>query len=421
MNVVKVKGTTACLEECAEWFLTHPHLQGYVRHIEVWVPVWERRAGHQPHVGLSGTMTLEQHASPHAVVTVVTTNTRNPDGSDNINQAYQLASHNATLYEIFGCVGSLFPEACILTIEGGHCKKPPMIHHFRDLKQESIASGLPPLPNIRTLVLKGAWNIMRDESHFRTISTALPNVREWHCTYTKPKVKAYQTMCTVLQHFPPTLSHVNICLEGFYSKETTSPAKWRQLHPEHHLCRDLGRILPQLEALTLTGRVCGSLLSIAMKAAERVGGKPRLRSLDLVVKNCCRGSTAWNDGTGIHNWGFIKAFEALVVSGVRSLQTFPHLQFLRIRFIDLDSPCPLLNPYFLLQNNRCTGIWNEEILTLLNQGRPTAEFAELREGLGCSGLDKEGRLSATEWPRQRPKSIKVGSYAALAEPGTHIV
>ena len=383
--------------------------------------MWERRAGYRPYAGFSDTRTFEQHARPHAVLTVVTTNPTNSDATDNINQAYQLASHNATLDEIFSCVRGLFPQACILTIEGGHCKKPPMVHHFRSIKNYLSPLALPTLPNIRTLVLKGAWNIIREEPHFKTISTALPNLREWHCTYAKPKVKAYQTICNVLRNLPSNLTHVNICLEGFYTKETTSsPAKWRLMYPEHHLCRDLGRVLPQLEALTFTGRICTSFFTTAMKITERGRGKPRLRSLDLVVKNCCRDPTAWNDGTGIHNWSFIKAFESLVVAAVQSLQTFLELQFLRIRFIDLDSPCPLLNPYFLLQNNRCTGIWNDEILLLLSQGRPKARFAQLSEDLGCSGSAKEGRPSANDWPRQRPKSIKVSSYAALADLGTEI-
>ncbi|MCJ1402789.1 hypothetical protein MMC11_006010 [Xylographa trunciseda] len=407
---VKIKGTKQGLEEAADWFLLSPHLQQYVRHIEIWVPVWERRAG-QPPPELSGSMTLEQHERPHTVNTMVATNLRTPQEVENINQAYQLASSNSTLDEIFGCVSCLFPEACILTIEGGHCKKPPMIQQFRTPMQCAMNPKLPELPRIRTLVLKGAWNVMREEAHFVTLTNALPNLREWHTTYAKPKTKAYRLMSSVVRHIPPTLTHLNLCLEGFYSKDSVASVKMRQLQLTHHLCRDLGRLLPQLEAFTFTGRVCSSFFTTATSYADK-SHKPRLKSIDLIVKNCCRDPSTWNDGTGIHNWAFIKAFEALVVAGVRSLEAYPELAFLRVRFIDLDSPCPLLNPYFQLQRNKCSGIWNDDILTALSATRPAASFSNLDEELGTRGLDKEGRI-VVGWPVMRPRSIKVGSYAAF--------
>ena len=417
---IKIKGTQAGLEECADWFLTNIHLQQYVRHIEIWVPVWERRAGQFPQfTELSGNMTYEQHEISHnvlAVTTIATPNRRNSQEVENINQAYKLASSNATLDEIFACTSCLFPEVCILTIEGGHCKKPPMIRQFRENKKSPLPQRLSRLPSIRTLVLKGAWNLLREQSDFDIIASALPNIREWHCTYSKPKTKAYHTICSVIRHFPQSITHLNICLEGFYSKEITPAAKMRVLQLEHHLCRDLGRIIPQLEALTFTGRVCHTLFTSAIEAAVDVR-KPRLKSLDLVVKNCCRDIDAFNDGTGIHNGTFIHAFETLVISGVRSLLSYPELNFLRIRFIDLDAPCPLLNPYFQLQHRRCTGLWNEEILDIIGRARPLAAYAELAEGLGMQGLDKEGRV-VLGWPLQRPRSIKIGSYAAFEEGGT---
>ncbi len=50
--------------------------------------------------------------------------------SSNVTSAYQLASRNSTVYEIFKFVDLTFPLACVLTLEGGHCKKPPMVKHF---------------------------------------------------------------------------------------------------------------------------------------------------------------------------------------------------------------------------------------------------------------------------------------------------
>ena len=375
-------------------------------------------------------MTFERHAQPHVVVTAVNTVSRQEQ--ENLNQAYQLASNNATLEEIFHFVEVLFPFACILTLEGGHCKKPPLIQHFRQPHSAYPQQTLAILKNIRTLVLKGAWNIMRDSWHFDIMAAALPCLREWHCTYAKPKTNAYRTICTVLRHFPPTLTHLNICLEGFYSKDTPSAAKMRQLQLEHHLCRDLGAIVPQLEALTFTGRICACLFDTASRASQHTR-KSRLRSVDLIVKNCCRdpSSASWNDGTGIRNWDFIQAFTSLTLSAVNSLRLFSDLSFLRIRFIDLDSPYPLLNPYFQLQNNMCSGIWTEQILENLNKARPTALFAPEGEEDGSSGLDGDGVLTkegigigvggrlgmglGAGWPRARPKNFKVANYLHLAE------
>jgi hypothetical protein len=112
--------------------------------------------------------------------------------SSNVASAYQMATRNSSLYEIFSFVDMIFPEACILTLEGGHCKKPPMVRHFPEV--EDIEHGqrrLPMLGRIRTLVLKSAWNLMRTEEDFDTIMAAMPNLQEWHSSYAKPKSKSY--------------------------------------------------------------------------------------------------------------------------------------------------------------------------------------------------------------------------------------
>lgn len=357
-------------------------------------------------------MTFEQHERSQTISTIVLTNMRTTQEVENINQAYQLASSNATLDEIFGAVSCLFPSAIVLTIEGGHCKKPPMIRQFRH-PTTNDSQQLPYLPGIRTLVLKGAWNIMREDIHFSTLKTALPNIREWHTIYAKPKTKAYAFMSATIRHIPSTLTHLNICLEGFYNKEPLSPQKMRQLQLSHHLCRDLSRILPQLEALTFTGRVCGALFtSLGAGTTEKIR-KPRLQSLDLIVKNTCRTDPSiTSDITGIHNYPFILTFEALVLSATNALSRLPVLEFLRIRYIDLDSPCPLLNPYFQLKENRCSGIWSDEILAAVSRGRPEAIWGSLGEDVGV-GRDKDGRVWG--WPVKRPGAIRVGAYKAFGE------
>ena len=345
-----------------------------------------------------------------------------------LSQDYQLASQNATMEEIFGCASVLFPKVFALTIEGGHCKKPPRIQHFRELRaappknayawrvlQNNKAGQLPEHPNISTLVLKGAWNIIRQESDFHILSFALPNLREWHCTYSKPKPEAYQAICSVLRYFPATIVHLNISLEGLYSKEPPSTEKWREIFPSYHICYDLGRLCPQLESLAYTGRVCHCLFHTARTASAGFRMGNRLKSVDINVRNCCRTDpSSTSDGTGICNWEFIQCFKKLVEAGVAALLAYEQLSFLRIRFIDLDSPAPLMNPYFHLQGLECSGIWNEDILTLLGTVRPGAGYKDLCEELGTtvrSGTNgNNGRALRT-----RPKSIKVSTYLQHAD------
>ncbi|KAI9808821.1 MAG: hypothetical protein M1827_007196 [Pycnora praestabilis] len=411
---VKIKGTRLELNQCAKWFFLHLHLKSYVRHVEVWVPVWEKKAGTPPSYS-AAQLSTQRIQTRTIITTVVNATTTSFEETNNISLVYQLASHNATLEEIFQTVQNLFPEACILTLEGGHCKKPPMIQHFR--AQSHILPHLPVIESVRTLVLKGAWNIMRDPSHFHTIATSFPNVREWHCTYAKPKSKGYLTIARVLPNIPHTLTHINLSLEGFYCKEAASPNMWRKIYPQTHICLELAKIAPQLEALTYTGRICASFFSHACRTAEQMRPGSKLKTLDLVVKNCCRPKSVFNDGTGITNLAFIKSFEALVTSGVRSLGTLVDLTSLRIRFIDLDSTCPLLNPYFQLKDQKCTGLWNEEILTVLTEHRPATAYVELADGLSTAGLDKDGHLIEATFPRRRPLSIKASSYAQIADVG----
>ena len=349
--------------------------------------------------------------------------------------AFQPASKNATMDEIFGCAQALFPLLCAVTVEGGHCKRPPKVQYFREeertdpspnpflrhsivpflekeIEPKSIAPSipniypatgqsqprlpihqisnsfssppcksqrkaqLPDLPNTTTLVLKGAWNIIRSSTDFSTLASAIPSLREFHCTYHKPKTGAYIAICDSLKaDIPPTITNLNLCLEGLYTKSSSSLKKWRKLYPEYHICRSLGTITPQLESLAYTGRVCGALFSTAVKALEQARGScNRLKSIDIVVSNVCRESGTNNDGTGIHNWPFIQAFEALVLQAVRSLHKYTALKHIRIRFVDLDSPAPLLNPSFHLEGDKAWGFWSDEILRVLQEARPQVAF-----------------------------------------------
>ncbi|KAL8998245.1 MAG: hypothetical protein Q9169_002649 [Polycauliona sp. 2 TL-2023] len=435
---IKVKGTYAGFAECRLWFLKHPHLRPHVRHFEVWIPVWEIKASRRktdiPPIPSAFTPRpdLRNRANRGALVVV-------QEISD-MTQAFQQASHNVTLEDIFKHTQNLFPEAYALTIEGGHGKRTPLIKTSSPLIDHPISqyplnlgntnkNTLTVNPNIGSLVLKGAWNIIRDPSDFYILKRALPNLREYQCTYAKPKIQAYAAMCCIMKYFPSSINHLNICLEGLTSKPHSTPEKWRNLYAEYHICNDIGRQLPNLETFSYTGRICCSLFKNAIEVASKSRDPSPLKSVDLIVRNCCRpGGFSYNDATGIYQLDFITAFKDLVIDAVRSLSTFTSLQYLRIRFLDLDSPNPLLNPYFHLQGNKVTGIWNDEILRLLRAARPEAEYEGLdfstHGGAGGVGAKRKEGFSVGDGilgglvplPRGgRPKSMNVDAYAALAE------
>ena len=307
---ITIKGTRQGLEECQDWFLAHPHLQHYVRHPEFWVPVWERRAGHaDPYNRTLAANSSGVHAGDLSALSRSAERLRAPsdntgpslsnapplatttlDPYESLHSAYQLSSQRATLAEIFHTITILFAGARVLTIEGGHCKKPPAIQRFRPDAPPDAA--LPVLAHIQTLVLRGAWNTLRSAGDFAPLARALPALRDFQAAYAKPKLAAYAAVHALLRGplLPRTLTHLTLHLDGFYHKKPLAPPKALALRRSHHCCAPLGRLFPQLEALTLTGRVCAHLFAAAADAAPRVppSQRRRFRACDLVLKNVCR-------------------------------------------------------------------------------------------------------------------------------------
>lgn len=334
---------------------------------------------------------------------------------------YQLSNHNATLEDIFRHVGSFFPDAKILTLEGGHCKKTPMIRHFQSEPLGQLENRrFQVLPNIETFVMRGSWNIMRGYQHWHNMSLALPNIREWNCAYAKPKLEGYKTIAKVLKDMPSTLYHVSISLEGLYNKNSSQSNWFNGEQNEGHVCRLLGDAAPRLSSLAFTGNVCANFFT-NLRAASLDGSlDSKLQSLDIVVKTCCREKAvdettpALDDVAGIANMKFIESFETLVVSAIRSLDTLVDLKYLRIRVIDLDSVCALLNPYFQLQNDKCTGLWSEKILETLHEARPDTHFEELSDGI-FPQYGANQQIVGAAHPRTRPNSIRAGAYKIIAD------
>ena len=418
-----MKGTTKGLAESAYWFVANPHLATYVRHIEIWVPVWgnrvpkhtthspARRQNHNENEGLEDVAALLQ-------ATMAWDDEIDTYPVNHCN--FYGASQNASLEDIFYHVQACFPEARMLTLEGGHCKKPPLIRHFNnDPYGWSNTQTLPVLPNIHTFVMRGAWNIMRDYQHWKNMAEALPSIREWDCAYAKPKIEAYETIAGVLIQMPPTLVHANISLDGFYNKGHAHYL-WPgdELNPPH-LCQLLGEVAPRLESLTFTGKICHCFFHGMKKYANNTS-MSRIKSLDLVVKSCCRDRRLepalpfFDEVAGITNLTFIRSFEKLVASAVGSLGVHSSLEYVRIRFIDLDSACPLLNPYFQLVNNNCTGLWSDRILGALGEARPQARFAELTEGI-YPQYGPNHQIVGAVYPRSKPAGLYAANYRIIAD------
>ena len=430
---IKIKGTRAGLRESEEWFRENMHLTRHIRHIEFWVPVWGDKASLDRTFDIAvpsptGNRDFHQLAS-QANSSLMTAN-------EVLGFNFKLSVYSATLSEIFAHASVFFPEARVLTIEGGHCKKSNMIRHFPAALWPDPDQALQILPNITTFAMRGAWNIMRDPSHWTTIEKALPNVQDWHCAYAKPRIEAYSTISSILLDLPSQLRHVTISLDGFYSKETgtsfSSTSSSLFCEPVH-LCQRLGHIAPHLESLSYTGKICSCFWNAAAETLRKTKEEPRLKALEIVVKKCCRPPITLQDpetgemmtailvddvmmdGASITNLAFIRAFERLVVSTVRHLDLFNLLNYIRIRFIDLDSPCALLNPYFQLLRGKCYGLWNEEILDLLPGVRPGLEYEELGEGINPTWRKDDGVVLGQIYPRTKPKSIKSSSYRVLAD------
>ncbi|CAI7596985.1 unnamed protein product [Penicillium glandicola] len=420
---IRIKGSREELANCARWFIKNRHLIPYVCHIEIWIPIWGDRAL-WPRIPRSNTVQYDAQAAAGRVVPSQWNHDHN-QGEDVFY--YHCATNNATLEDIFGIVRRFFPAARVLTLEGGHCKNPPMIQHFRHnhgkYNLQALAKRrLPVLEHIQTFVMRGAWNLMRQLDDWHNMARALPALSEWHCAWAQPHLNAYFIMIHILTYPPVKLRHINLSLEGFYNNDGLLAGLSGPRNSLPPICSLLGERAPRLESFTYTGRVCWYFFETLKEAATAMGSRSRLRSLDLVVKACCHNrqvdkSHHWSQMSqgigGITSMEFIRAFEAMVIKAIECLLVLPTLEYLRIRFIDLDSSCPPLNPYFQLVNHECTGLWSEDILEALRMNRPSASFIELTDGIAAEYDDQQ--IVGALMPRVRPLGIQVNTYSLIAD------
>ncbi|KAJ5355590.1 hypothetical protein N7517_010199 [Penicillium concentricum] len=420
---IRIKGSLDELTNCARWFKKNRHLISYVCHIEVWVPIWGDRAL-WPNIPRSN---VEQYAAQAAAGRVVPMQWNHDHHRAEDHFYYHRATNNASLEDIFGLVRRFFPAARVLTLEGGHCRNSPMIRHFRPAhsmyRQGLTPQRLPVLEHIQAFVMRGAWNLMRQLDDWHNIERALPALSEWHFAWAQPHLNAYLIMIHILTYPPVQIRHINLSLEGFHNNHDsllaglTGPRN--SLPP---ICSLLGDTAPRLESFTYTGRVCWYFFEALKQRATTMDSRSPLRSMDIVVKACCHNqqvdrSNYWSQMSqgigGITSMGFIRAFEAMVIKAIECLSVLPALEYLRIRFIDLDSSCPPLNPYFQLLNNECTGLWSDDILEALHMNRPSASFVELTDGIYAEYDDQQ--IVGALMPRVRPLGIQASMYSLIAD------
>ena len=233
-------------------------------------------------------------------------------------------------------------------------------------------------------------------------------------------------MASIFPKLPSHITHLNLTMENEFRRENMCPPFFRKVALQVHFCKEMARAMPALEHFGYTGRVCGSFFdSMAALSNPRTS---RLRSVELTVKNLCRPPLQWNDGSAITDMAFIYSFETLVHAAVRSLRRLRALDYIHIKFIDLgnftplphppesnqrpDSVLPSWNPYFLLKNNACLGMWSDAILESLEKSRPGVKWLECSEStttFDCLNWNDPQNLT-----RMRAKSLKVASYLSLS-------
>ncbi|KAH9903794.1 hypothetical protein F4778DRAFT_99902 [Xylariomycetidae sp. FL2044] len=391
---IKLKATVQGLNDVMNFFVWRSHLRTYVKHIEVWFPVFQPKF----HPTIPGDTSL-------ALPTV------SPEGI--ASATYALPTDNATIEEVFYLVSMAFPEVRVMTLEGGERKKAPRVR-FNIPSHAWLPRDLPEVPTVQTLIVKGQWNIIRQPKDWDVISRALPNLDEWHGTYAKPKSKSYLSMASTLEKLDPKITKLNLCLECDYRREMTCPPYYLKVFEQIHWCDKLAKAASNLEHLSYTGRVCHGFFDVLARYSDP--RTTRLKTIDITVKNCCRKNAQWNEsGSGITDMHFISAFEQLVLGGIRALERLKSVELLRIRYVDLDSPVPPLNPYFMIRDGWCSGVWSDQIVAEINRVRPDIRFEDLVESFGEVGYNKEGRLVISpDFPKSRVLSLKLANYAMLA-------
>jgi hypothetical protein len=311
---IKLRASINSLEDAMCHFAYRPHLRDYVKHVELWFPVFQR--------GYRVWSSTDSLSVPTVTLEGLT------------NTVYYLPGNNCTLEESFEFIAQTLPKTRVLTLEGGERRKAPQVVLSRQVREGSTPFCLPAMTSVQVLVTKGQWNLMREHADFSSVLGALPNLVEWQGSYSRPKSKSYISISDYIPSLPVNVTRLNLCLEGDYKREGFIPPFYAKVVGRTHICHHLAKVLPALEHFAYTGRICHHLFDAAAFRCE--AGRSRLKSIDITVKNCCRGVDIFHDtGSGIQDMAFIEAFGKLILSSVKSLKKFKDLGYLNIRFVDL--------------------------------------------------------------------------------------
>lgn len=378
---IKIKATVQSLNESVAFFADHSHLRDYVKHIELWFAVFQPK---------QNALALSSSTLPPVTLDGLT------------NASYVLPTDNCSLEEAFYFVSTTFPEVCVLTLEGGERRKAPKVRHY--ILGDGPEKPLSKVPSVTTLVCKGQWNLIRTEDDFDAFASALPNLQEWHCNYSKAKSKSYLCMATILPRLPRNLTSLSLNLEGVdYRRELSFPNYFVKVSNTVHFCNKLAEATQNLEHFAYTGRVCRSFFELLAKLVD--ARSTRLKSIDLTVRNCCRQVMHWNEsGSGITDMHFISAFEQLVLAGIRSLGRLKSVEYLRIRYVDLGTttppPPPTESPFM---GSRCvssTDIWAPPLCRL--PGATIKPLFHPPRRLVLRRLERRHRIRTQPNPSRRP-------------------
>lgn len=99
------------------------------------------------------------------------------------------------------------------------------------------------------------------------------------------------------------------------------------------------------------------------------------------------------------------------------------IKTMRIRFIDLDSPAPLLNPMFHLEENHAWGMYSDEILRTLMDVRPNVHFGKTLGAAGyCISPSMEYEVSQqSQQHTGKHRCVSMDYYKMLAHAGGLII
>lgn len=403
---LKIKATATSIQNAIKHFAQHPGLARHVKHLEVWFPVFRgaRDASSMSAVAIFGEREAGRAAN----------------------------DENCSLEAVFRFITLTLPNLGVLTIEGGERRKAPKIRYFDDEVDGCSPKSLPKIFTVHTLIIQGQWNICRCPTDFQTILDGFPNLQDWHGAYGKNKSKSYISLAEFLPYLPQRITSVRFSLETDYRREASMAPFYAKVASKIHICEAAGRIAGNLESFSYTGRMCHAFFKTAIYFKDL----SRLKSIDITLKNCCRAPDLLGEsGSGINNLHFIYAFERLVLAGIEALRHFKKVSFLRIRFIDLgkiincpiytaylltlklDAALPVLNPYFLIKDGKCSGVWSEQIVADVLNARPNVVFPVLAEHFGHISYAKDGRMTILpEWPETKVTSLKISNYEKLAGP-----